>query len=211
MQHSVCSLRVSTDFTSSPALTLRITVAALTVCIKRVNLSPIPPYLVNQARIKSEARLQGPDRWEGGSKRERRIQGRNSVLLSLILFIIDVEHRLFLLALQQPFMVYCALSSFFFSVLFFFSFWEKNITSSFSLCKWFLNSDCFYDSAMLKESKTPSQPSASVTCLHLTQGTAVEICSTIYWCIKILQEGHNIKSAAAVGIASSIWVVWLIW
>lgn len=98
---------------------------------------------------------------------------------------------------------------FFFCVFFFFL--RKNIPSSFSLCKWFLNSDCFYDSAMLKQSKPPSQPSASVTCLHLTQGAAMEICSTIYWCIKILQEGHNIKSAAAVGIASSIWVVWLIW
>lgn len=41
-----------------------------------------------------------------------------------------------------------------------------------SLCRWFLNSDCFYDAAMLKESKPLSQPSASVVCRHLTQGTA---------------------------------------
>jgi len=100
MQHSVCSLRVSTDFTSFPALTLCITVAALTVCIKRVNLSPIPLYLVNQARLKSLARWQEPECWEERSKREKSIQGTNSVVLFLVQFITEVENRLFLLTLR---------------------------------------------------------------------------------------------------------------
>lgn len=63
--------------------------------------------MVNQARLKSYVRSHGPEGWEGRNKREIRIESKNSVLFSF-LFIMDVEHKLFLLTSQQPFIFCCA-------------------------------------------------------------------------------------------------------
>lgn len=154
--------------------------------------------MVNQARLKSYVRSHGPEGWEGRNKREIRIESRNSVLFS-VLFIMDVEHKLFLLTSQQPFIFCCAFCWFLWWG--FFSCMRKNIPSSFCLCRWFLNSDCSSDSAMPKESKPPSHPTDPVMYLNLTWETAMESCPTEPWCMKILQEDHpGNMPAAAVGI-----------
>lgn len=155
--------------------------------------------MVNQARLKSLARSHRPDGWGRSNKREMRMESRNPVLF-FVLFIMDLEHKLFLLTSQQPFIFFCAFCCF---VVIFFCM-RKNIPSSSCLCRWFLNSDCSYDSAMPRERKPPSHPSAFVMDLHLMQGTAMEYCSAVPWCMKILQEGHpgNLV-AAAVEILSA--------
>lgn len=58
---------------------------------------------------------------------------------------------------------------------------------------------------MPKERKPPSDPTVPVMYLHLTQGTAMENCSAVPWCMEILQKGHpgNVAAGAAVGIVSA--------
>lgn len=159
--------------------------------------------MVNQARLKSQARSHGPDGWEGSNKREIRIESRNSVLFFVLFIMWSTNYKFWLCSS----LLYFVVPSVDFWFLVSFSVWEKYIPSSFCLCRWFLNSDCSYDSAVPKESKAPSHPIAPVMYLNLTQGTAMESCSTAPWCMKILQEAHpgDVAAAAPVGIVSAEW------